>query len=61
MMTTVIFGIQYIDLQWTNDINQIIFYMIFVCAALVWEFFRLRKMFKRLDDILDQINEIGGA
>ena len=35
--------------------------MIFVCAALVWEFFRLRKMFKRLDDILDQINEIGGA
>ena len=41
-------------------IGTIVYYGIFVLAALIWEFTRKRKMFARLDEVLKQIKELRG-
>ena len=44
--------------NYTFHFGTIIYYSVFVSAAMIWEFVRKRKMYARLDEVLKQINEL---
>lgn len=44
--------------NYTFHFGTIIYYGVFVSAAMIWEYVRKRKMYARLDEVLKQINEL---
>ena len=57
---TLIMFVMFIGLvtNYTFHFGTIIYYSVFVSAAMIWEFVRKRKMYARLDEVLKQINEL---
>lgn len=46
--------------DYTFHYGTVVYYGVFVLAALIWEFTRQRKMYSRLDEVLKQIKELRG-
>lgn len=46
--------------DYTFHYGTVVYYGVFVLAALIWEFTRQRKMYSRLDEVLKQIRELRG-
>lgn len=46
--------------NYTFHMGTMIYYGVFIFAAMIWEFTRTRKLFSRLDGVLKQIKELKG-
>lgn len=60
MIPALIIFVMFIGLftNYTFDVGYVIYYGLFILAALIWEYTRKKKMFAKLDTLLEQIKEL---
>ncbi len=60
MIPSLIIFVMFIGLftNYTFDVGYVIYYGLFILAALIWEYTRKKKMFAKLDTLLEQIKEL---